>query len=382
MRYAYQQICLDPLKPVRQYGHSCQVDPVSEVHDHLHGRILAFEDENMLFVNVSVDLLGIDYVVTQKLEERLNSEHDKPVHLVISATHTHYGGDTRIEEYRQQCLEQIYEGISSLQFKEGQLSATYKSVEFEGVGTSRITGHKALVLLNLIQIYDGDEEVVDIINHNCHPTVLSAEKTHFFSSEYVGYALSRLHDLDGLDYTFLQGAAGDVSTRFTRKGQQYRDVEDLGEKLVEKVSWLKQQPAERKPLSLAYQQKMIEPTYDLTPIDVSLLPDNLSERELYTISLGKGARTELIAHPERWQRSLLISQLDLGLVRIIFAPNEFFSYYLSVLDTSKAFLVCYSNGYSPYVAPLDQLIYTYETFTDILSRDTKQEIVDTLKSFN
>ncbi|MBR5049626.1 MAG: hypothetical protein IKX74_08330 [Erysipelotrichaceae bacterium] len=383
MLYAFNQVILDPEKPVKQFGHSCQTEPVSKVHDSLHGRILGLANSKLYFIGVSLDLLGIDYNFTRELTELVRPLFDKPVKIVVSATHNHYGGYTRDKAYRSQCLQAVSEGIRELHFREGKLTASYKSLPWQGVGTSRITNHEALVLLNLVQIYDDDREILDIINYNCHPTIMKAEDTDFFTAEYVGYALSLLKEEDReVDFTFLQGAAGDVSTRFTRTGQNYGSVVQLGQRFANKVQWLRQQPAKRRPLTLTWKEKEIEISYDLSDIDVSLLPDNLSKRELYTIELGKEARRDLIAHKERWQKSCVLTQLNLGAARIIFAPNEFFSYYLSVLDTSKAFLACYSNGYCPYVLPPDEVIYTYETFTDIMSRDTKLEIVRTLKEFN
>jgi hypothetical protein len=383
MLYAFKQINLDPQQPVKQFGHSCQTEPVAEVHDSLNGRILALANQSRYFISVSMDLLGIDYTFTEKLTELVKPLFPKPVKIVVSCTHNHYGGYTRDETYYSQCLETVFEGIKSLDFHEGTLTASYKSLPYEGVGTSRISNHEATVLLNLVQIYDDDQEIIDIINYNCHPTIMKAEDTHFFTSEYVGYMLKRLKEEENeVDFTFLQGAAGDVSTRFTRTGQNYGSVVQLGQRLADKVNWLRQQPANRRPLTLTWKDKEIELTYDLSDIDTSLLPDNLTKRELYTIELGKEARKNLIAHPERWQKTSVLTQLNLGAVKIIFEPNELFSYYLSVLNPNKAFLACYSNGYSPYVLPPDEIIYTYETFTDIMSKETKLEIVKTLKEFD
>ena len=383
MLYAFKQVNIDPLKPVKQFGHSCQTEPVSKVHDSLYARILALGNSKRYFINVSLDLLGIDYEFTTQLTEMVQPLFDKPLKIVVSATHNHYGGDTRDRDYRSQVLEAVYEALSVLEFQQGQLTASYKTIPYDGVGRSRISNHQATVLLNLIQIYDGDREIIDIINYNCHPTIMQAETTDFFTSEYVGYALNQLKEEDReVEFTFLQGAAGDVSTRFTRTGQNYGSVVQLGQRFADKVNWLREQPANRRPLNLTWKDKEIEISYDLSDIDTSLLPDNLSKRELYTIELGKEARKELIAHPERWQKSSTLTQLNLGAAKIIFGPNEFFSYYLSVLDTSRAFLVSYSNGYCPYILPPDEVIYTYETFTDILSKETKKQIVKTLREFN
>ncbi|MBO4537712.1 MAG: hypothetical protein J5694_02470, partial [Erysipelotrichaceae bacterium] len=147
MLYAFNQVILDPEKPVKQFGHSCQTEPVSKVHDSLHGRILGLANSKLYFIGVSLDLLGIDYNFTRELTELVRPLFDKPVKIVVSATHNHYGGYTRDKAYRSQCLQAVSEGIRELHFREGKLTASYKSLPWQGVGTSRITNHEALVLL-------------------------------------------------------------------------------------------------------------------------------------------------------------------------------------------------------------------------------------------
>lgn len=379
MRYAYKTVVINPIIPVRQAGHIQQVNPVSKVNDNLNARIIAIEDDNNIFINVSCDTLGFKIEFQNKLTELIKPLFDKPVTLVVSATHTHYAGDTQVDTYFYQCLNTIYKGISELEFKQGNLKVSYKSIPYQGVGTSRISNHEACVLLNLVQIFDDNKEIIDIINYNCHPTILSAVDTDYFSSEYVGYALSKLDDCY---YTFLQGAAGDVSTRFTRSGQHYPDVIELGDKFVKAVKELKNQPCNLVDLKLDLDKKELNVTHEFTELDLSNIPSNLTDRELETIGYGKISRKNLQEHPETLQTNLTINKVGLGNVNMIFAPNELFSYYLSILDTSKAFVACYSNGYSPYVTPINEFLLTYESFTDVLSKQTKQELIDTIKSFN
>ncbi len=383
MRYAFSRIIIDPNKPVKQSGHLQQVNPISKVNDHLHARLFALEDDEKIFINISCDVLGFLYNYTTEILENIKDSFDKPVRLILSATHTHYSGDTTNTAYHEQLVAQLTQAIKELKFTTADLTYTYRKIPYQEVGTSRITNHQALVILNLVEIFDKDKLIANIINYNCHPTILSADETDFFSAEYVGYFLEKLTEKEGCFSTFLQGAAGDVSTRFTRSGQHYQDVIELATKLYEKVLELKQSKATHYSLdNFTIKEKVIETKCSFEDIDLSNLPANLSARELETIEFGKIVRSKLKEHPEKLQKEMILTRLTLGKLKIIFAPNELFSYYLSLVNDNNTILVCYSNGYSPYVTPINKTLLTYETFTDVLTKETKQQLVDTLIEFS
>ncbi len=383
MKYALKEIIINPVSPVKQSGHIQQVNPISKVHDDLIARIFALEDDKEIIIHFSCDLLSLNFDYTEEMNEYLKNHFTKKASIVLSTTHTHYAGDTENDIYKEQLIRQFKNAINELEFVEGDLSYTYQYESFEGVGTSRISNHKALVLLSLIRIYNQNNEIFDIINYNCHPTILSAVETDFFSSEYVGNSISKLNAQTNVFHTFMQGAAGDVSTRFTRTGQHYEDVENASVIFVNKINEMKKKELVKLPLNnIHYTCKDIPISFDFTDVDTSLMPNNLSARELETIGYGKIMRQRLMNAPEKLQKSMRISQIKLNNFNMIFAPNELFSYFLQQVDHEKAILTCYSNGYSPYISPLNQTIYTYETFTDVLSKDTKQKLVDTLIEYS
>jgi hypothetical protein len=53
---------------------------------------------------------------------------------------------------------------------------------------------------------------------------------------------------------------------------------------------------------------------------------------------------------------------------------------MSPLDLSKTMLVSYSNGYGPYVLPIDFPYLTYEMFTDTLTVQTKEKLMEIIKT--
>jgi hypothetical protein len=75
-----------------------------------------------------------------------------------------------------------------------------------------------------------------IIDHGCHPTVLPAVNLEH-SADWPGAARRRIRaGLPGSPpVLFLQGAAGDVSTRFVRSGQTFTEADRIGGRLAEVV---------------------------------------------------------------------------------------------------------------------------------------------------
>lgn len=381
MRYAFEQFVINPLEPVKQAGHIQQVDPVSEVHDDLHARVLMLDDNERIFIHVSCDLLGIRYEFEKQLEENLRYRFDKPFNITVSCTHTHYAGDTSDETYYAQLLSQLTTGINNMQFTEtGDIYVSHFIVPFDKLGSSRISHHTANVLLGMIRFFADDREIGQIVYHNVHPTVLSASQTHFFSAEWPGYVLEKLNEAHPeLFFTYMQGPSGDISTRFTRDGQDYVAVMKLGDKLLAKIEELWERNDEKKLLKLDYAEETVHCEHEFNEINFDEIPSYATARELETIGYGKIVRERLKNQPEKWVKQVVLSRITLGAVTAVFSPNELFSGWLDCVDINKAVIVCYSNGYSPYVTPIDSKLLTYETFTDTLTRDTKVKIAETIR---
>ena len=381
MRYAFKQFVINPIEPVKQAGHIQQVDPVSEVHDDLHARVLMLDDNDRIFIHVSCDLLGIRYDFEKQLEENLKYRFDKPFNIIVSTTHTHYAGDTSNETYYAQLLSQLTAGINGMEFTEaGDIYTSYHYVPFDKLGCSRISHHKANVILGTIRLFANEKEIGQIVFHNVHPTVLSASQTHFFSAEWPGYVLAKLNESHpDMFFTYMQGPSGDISTRFTRDGQDYAAVEKLGEKLLAEISEQRTVEDEKKLLKLDFAEETIKCEHEFNEINFDEIPSYATPRELETIGYGKIVRERLKNQPEKWVKQVVLSRMTLGAVTLVFSPNELFSGWLDQVDLNKALIVCYSNGYSPYVTPIDSKLLTYETFTDTLTRETKVHIAETIR---
>lgn len=377
MQYSFKKINIEAPFPTTQCGHSSQTYDVSEFKDHLYARAFSFKDDNNWIIHLSMDLLAFTVEYRNKLQakvrERLNN---KNIHLITSATHTHYANSIRQDKYVEWLMPVLADGIVSMEYREvKEVKTSYQRIKCAVVGRSRISGYETgNEFLVLIRFYADNKVLLNWIINNCHPTTLKAN-TAFFSAEYPGYVLKLLEEKYGdSDFTFAMGASGDISSRFTRKDQSYGAMVELAEKLYSEVDKLMQEKVATKPLTLTYKEEEMVYEHEFTPIDMSKLREDLSPRELETIQIGQQMRQQLSSKRQFLGMPLgaqILTSWDLGSVKLVFFPNEIFSEYLNELDLDKSYLLSYSNGYGPYVLPVDFKYITYEMFIDTTSRNTK-----------
>lgn len=383
MKIATSTIGINPGFPINQAGFIQQVNPIFEFHDDLQARIVAFDDGNSVSYHISLDSLGVGNDVQEHLRGYLQKKSDRPINLTLSSTHTHFAADASDVRYQSELFEKLECALDTLYFIEyDNVTVSYRCMPFEEVGTSRISNHEAIVLLQLFTIAVDNKPTICMIVHNCHPTILDGN-TPYFSSEYPGYVIQELSQLyPDIYFTFIQGAAGDVSTRFTRSTQDYTSVVSLGNKLVSKVGELLNEETECVEFNkVAYDYVILEVEHEFDSIDISNLPSTLSPRELETIRIGVEVRDNLSKKLDTLDKQVMISKLGFGPYTLVFCPNEVFSSYINCIDSTKSALGCYSNGYSPYMTGIKDDFITYEKFTDTYTMDTKKKYIKILESF-
>ena len=387
MQYSFKKINIQSPFPTTQCGHSCQTTELSDYHDPLYARVFSFKDDNNWIIHYSMDLLAFDLENRDDVQSYLRDYYkNNNIHVITSTTHTHYANSVRNPEYVKYLNELLKKETINMEYHDiNNVSSTYQRIHSTAVGKSRISGYETNnEYLCLIRFYSDNNNFMNIVYYNCHPTILDAN-VPYFSAEYPGYVLSKLEEAyPDANFTFLQGAAGDISSRFVRSGQDYEALMQLGDNLYKDISDLMNVQLDRIPLEIKYNEVPINYEHEFTPIDLSNIRSDLSERELHTIQLGQTARENLKKSADtifsKLIKKAVISSLSIGSVKFVFFPNEIFSEYMNLLDLDKELLVSYSNGYGPYVLPIDFKYITYEMFTDTLTLETKEKIIEILKT--
>ena len=283
----------------------------------------------------------------------------------------------------QYFTDTVVEAAKNLKIREmGELTVSYQTESFDKLGKSRISHHVSeSVQVDLIRIWQKEKAVADIVIHNVHPTTLYANEP-YFSAEYPGYLMRCMQrEEPEVFHTFMQGAAGDNSTRFTRSAQNYEAMEELAELLQKQVQKMKQQAVKTRPMRLSIEERIIPLSHTFAPIDMGAMPEDLSEREKLTIGYGQIMRKRLEDAPGKLKKEILLSCVDLGGIRIVFVPNEMFSWWRTQVDDSFCALVCYSNGDAPYMTGPGQYLLTYETFTDTVTDASKEQIRSVIRQW-
>lgn len=203
--------------------------------------------------------------------------------------------------------------------------------------------------LGLLTLLEAGRPVAVVFDHACHPTVLGPEN-HGWSSDWVGFAREAIRAAAGnVPVVFLQGASGDVSPRFVRRGRDHAEAVRIGAVIGNVAA------------RLVGHGETVAPHLTLTRGSISLqarqdaLPQpsrvtNPTDR--LTVSREEGARSHaaLAAHPPG-APPLEFSSLTLGRRRWLHLGAEIFTAWGRELAADGATrVVGCTDGYAGYLA--------------------------------
>lgn len=214
-----------------------------------------------------------------------------------------------------------------------------------------------------------------IVHWACHPTILGA-KSRLVSADFPGamrQALARELGAPDLPVLYLNGAAGDVSTRFTRQSQSVDEVERVGQGVATAA---------------------VEALADAEPLRASLTNDSITvelpspsreeieamlQRVEATMPTGTDAASTRIAETRAQGAALLEKLAAAGLLErdwrirldgwrlgdqpVVAVPGELFASLgqrIAAATDPPALVVGYANGYVGYLA--DRAAYAAGTY--------------------
>ena len=219
-------------------GYACRREQSHGVHDPLFVRALAVECGSTAAIILSYDLLAVDGMLATGLDSlRATPEFGgaKPIMLPV-ATHTHYGPDGfppemrfgewggepyAVPEYRELLLRRSFAAVVSAwsDLRPCDMFLGYGRADF-GLNRRDPDGDRCDRVTSLRFVPKGDmrRTVASVIHYTCHPTVMNRREATF-SADFPGVACAIEEDRIGGCCLFVNGACGDVSTRFSRRGE-------------------------------------------------------------------------------------------------------------------------------------------------------------------
>ncbi|NMC12744.1 MAG: hypothetical protein GYA34_07650 [Chloroflexi bacterium] len=223
-------------------GYAARADKSVGTHDPLIGQILILETGAKKVMIICLDLVAVSLAFTSQLRMEIQQAIGiPPENILISCSHTHSSVSGFMPphpgiptspnpELQQKVGKQLLAAITSAydQRKPAQVGIGKGIVE--GIGLNRNDPNAAVdneVFILRVDTDSGDPLAV-LMNYGCHPTVLGYSNL-YYSADYPGAARANLRKIyPNTIFMYTNGASGDISTRFTRREQTFKEVERMG----------------------------------------------------------------------------------------------------------------------------------------------------------
>jgi hypothetical protein len=231
-------------------GYIARTTPSIGVHDPLMAQVLVLESEGQRAAVVALDVLAVSKDFADLLRADLaDLLRTAPDAVFICASHTHAGpaglqnwfpiGDAPqldqnlITFIRQRVADAAIEALNRL----SPVQVSGSAGDVVGIGGDR-NQPDTLVDTQVAALRfarpDGETSAV-LFHYACHPTVMGADNC-LYSADFPGAARQKIHEqYPNAICFYLNGAAGNISTRFFRRAQTFTEVERLGALLAERV---------------------------------------------------------------------------------------------------------------------------------------------------
>lgn len=242
-----------PSEPCYLAGYSMRTEKSAGVLDELKCTVLAIEIDDKVVIGCDVEVLMISKSIADNVKARLAELYGVDPDLVtIAAIHTHAAPEIRVDRIKmhddsvdptfwegyKQFLEDTIVDTVKQAFDKGfeYVRAYYRTVRIDGFYGNRNGIDKPEDKdVTLIKFIGGDGSVkAAAVNISCHPTVLSP-KNLLISGDLLGYISRRVKDIFGVYPLMMQGAAGDMSNRNYRQGNDPRELKRTGMGIVRQM---------------------------------------------------------------------------------------------------------------------------------------------------
>lgn len=243
-RVGFVKVDITPTGPVPMAGYIARTSPSVGSHDPLFARCFLLYGEKESGAIVVLDLLGITtrwVEVIQRLVEELTAIPQ--ANVLVACTHTHSGPagfasppwSTDSFPFVEETLERLRRELERATAIPVKVGVNARLVA--GIGGHRTVPDRAVDQTLWTLVFRDKEGTHGVLaNFPCHSTVLGADNL-FLSGDLFGAASARVEQElgPGTVVAITVGAAGDVSTRFTRRGQTFAEVERLGSYLGQAI---------------------------------------------------------------------------------------------------------------------------------------------------
>jgi len=387
-------------------------------HDSLNARILYMSSNDDDLVLISLDLIRVDDNLREKLEAVIMKNYGIK-NVIITATHTHSGPEVSLDLWSTRELNEsdkklIVNYLDELTWKINnaianavEKSSKVKDIKvissnIKNVATNRIDNKGPIDEEAIILIIENEYEKTLLLNYACHPTVLGSDNL-LYSGDLAGLTIKYIEESLGVNAMYLNGAAGNISTRFSRSKQDFQEALNLSKSLANQVitGVLSSNATKLKPIinigSLNVRLTLKEPASNeiLDELEKQFIDKLVKaksegapppilralESDVYAIKIAK-RRNSILRNTRSLNIELKVLTIDKELVMITFPGELFIEYQLELkqlIKPRKLMLLGYANGYIGYV-PHPNYIgrMCYEEIVSLLDKIEYYKIKDIL----
>ena len=379
--------------------------PCSGVHDPLYCKAVVLEQDGVRYGLIALDLMCADESLHQKIAEAVADLGLSKERLIVCAIHSHAAPaglvpgkgalakvNSTITPRKAEFADYIRQVIDAAAACCGRAAAGLESFEVRtargaapAIGSERHTGKAPMGELTVVQFKTESGKNLVIYNFPCHPTVTNAANLQV-STDFVAGIEAQL----GADMAiFLNGAAGDISTRYTRRESTFDECERMGKIAGAQV------------LKVMENAPFVQPS--LKGIHANI---TLDARQVDTLENAENALRE---HTKRWQEAVSrgedamtvrilksyvegagvnlefaqtmdgIRELNLPVTVFRFCGLDFISIpgeLFSTLKPENTSVIAYANGYYRYIC--DENAYEagyYEAMAAIVARGQGEHLM-------
>lgn len=391
----------------RMDGYAARAGVATGTADPLRATIIwlsTADDPGVLWL--SLDAIAVSKDLAAALSAAAGAAAGIPSsHVVVSASHTHsapsgWTGEIHpvIPALRElELADALIASVRAAQLDRRPVTASWRSIEVIGVGTNRHRRngpHDNTAGILALHSPEGSLEAV-LFDFACHPTTYGPENLQY-SADWVGAARAALAPAV---VGFLQGAAGDVSPRFTRQGRGAAEVSRLGGLLASRVREALAGPGLELPQSApAIRRTTLDlkvrdiPSADEAAQLVAVAEDRVNSTDDPSGRISQtrldGARGQALMAAASLPRSLElpISVVTMGDVCWINLPVELFAIHGACLQADSTHpvtrVIGYTDGYYGYVVDSSAAESgTYEALITYFDQPTTNQLLTDTANF-
>ena len=384
-------------------GHAIRTEKAVGIMHQLwtNALLLSMDGSKMLWI--TVELIGLNRDYTDNLRKTISERYDIDRDAIyINYVHTHsapeyqdvsfFGGPGAIKGYMSFVRSCILEATENCFEKELQeVKAYYQTVKIEGCYGNRNGNDKPCDKdVTLIKFVHGDNIVAGICNFTNHSTVLGPQNLKV-SNDLAGYVARYCEEKWGIYPLVIIGAAGDMSNRLYRQGNDENELNRVGKEMMDQVF------AKDKFVELSLHEPKI---YNFNYQD-TFYPDKDAKQKQYDEILAKVNNAKSFDEKKVFSSALALAKkgleckpfvldmecyyVDMGDLRFFVIPAELFSRFgmqiKQAMNCKCPILWGYCNYSVGYLGNKEDYGASFETAASDIPIGTTEKIVEEIVEF-